>query len=992
MQISDPRFAAQWHFPLIGDINTIWDDYTGRDIHVAVYDDGIEQSHAELSANYHAALHYDGLNGAGADNGQPNGSDDGHGTAVAGIIAAAHNGQGGVGVAFDGALTSVDFLGDVQFESSAIYYDALRHAAAFDVMNNSWGSTPNYRSYGDIGDASGWGPSSRAAFEYVTEYGRDGRGTIIVKAAGNEAHSSSYAEIGVLGNASGDGRNNLQDLVVVAATDSAGAVASYSNWGPSILIAAPAAAVTTDRSGSAGYAWGDSTSSFGGTSAATPVVSGVTALMLDANPRLGWRDVQTILANSAAHTGSGYGTAGTGYEIGTWDSNDAANWNGGGLSFHASYGFGMVDAYAAVRMAEVWDRFHSDAATSANQHRLVADYSGSARSIPDQGQTSLRLDVSGNIQIEHIYAEVNFSHSRPSDLTLELISPAGTAITLFDGEMNSGFDGDWTFGVTAAMGMQSAGQWTLRATDSLGGANGLLRDARLEFLGRAATPDSVYHFTDDFQDYAQRDAARRSLSDTDGGYDWLNLAALSGDVAVTLATGGQLSVDGTAWTTLTNGAALEAVQLGDGADHLVGSGQANLLYGGRGADYLHGGAHHDQIYGETGDDRLNGGTGSDSLFGGRGDDVMFGGRGGDTLIGSAGHDILHGEELSGSWDDALAQIFRLYQATLGRAPDAIGHMHWANALHAGQITLADAAEAFASSAEFLGRYPSSAPADFVTLLYQNALGRSPDDGGLSRWSGELSSGSMSRAEVIIGFSESAEFQTRSSHAAMLHSAAGYLRDWAEPVFRLYQATLDRLPDFEGLRNWASALAEGRSLDSVTRSFVDSAEFQARYGATNDGEFVTLLYQNVLERQPDATGQQNWTERLATGAMSREDVVRGFADSAEFIAQSAPRYQAYIAAQTGGDRLDGGSGTNILFGGWLADTFYFDDERTALDTVVDLEAWDRIELDNFNLASARAAQDALVQSGNDVVLAGANTEITFANTTLSDFSDDMFILT
>ncbi|QLQ17487.1 MAG: S8 family serine peptidase [Exiguobacterium profundum] len=152
--------------------------------------------------------------------------------------------------------------------------------------------------------------------------------------------------------------------------------------------------MTTDRTGNSGYnATGDSdplgvdyTSTFGGTSAATPTVSGVVALMLDANEGLGWRDVADILAMSASLTGSAYGGAGTGFEVGSWQSGGTNSWNGGGSAFHLSYGYGMVNAFAAVRMAEAWLVMHDGVAqTSANELRVTAAMSGGPINIPDAG-------------------------------------------------------------------------------------------------------------------------------------------------------------------------------------------------------------------------------------------------------------------------------------------------------------------------------------------------------------------------------------------------------------------------------------------------------------------------------------------------------------------------------------------------------------------------------------------------------------------------------
>ncbi|MFX5522508.1 hypothetical protein ABTD78_24870, partial [Acinetobacter baumannii] len=67
--------------------------------------------------------------------------------------------------------------------------------------------------------------------------------------------------------------------------------------------------------------------------------------MLEANPHLGYRDIQKILAYSARQVDS-VGSA--------WTTNGAFNWNGGGLHVSHDYGFGAVDALAAVRLAETW--------------------------------------------------------------------------------------------------------------------------------------------------------------------------------------------------------------------------------------------------------------------------------------------------------------------------------------------------------------------------------------------------------------------------------------------------------------------------------------------------------------------------------------------------------------------------------------------------------------------------------------------------------------
>ena len=256
----------------------------------------------------------------------------------------------------------------------------------FDVVNNSWGWEPYFTP--DDPPPADFYAQALPTYENAAEHGRmvdsTALGTVIVKAAGNS---------GV--NANGDELSASRYAIVVAAADDAGVIAGYSNWGANVLVAAPSGngdflfgngILTTDLLGAAGLTDGDYTGTdgltgFSGTSAATPMVTGVVALMLDANLDLGWRDVQDILAYSAVHTGTEvYRDPAAGDIFGgffltekdIWEFNGADNWNGGGLHVSEDYGFGAVDVYNAVRMAEAWSYFGA-AATSANEsYRTVS--------------------------------------------------------------------------------------------------------------------------------------------------------------------------------------------------------------------------------------------------------------------------------------------------------------------------------------------------------------------------------------------------------------------------------------------------------------------------------------------------------------------------------------------------------------------------------------------------------------------------------------------
>ena len=110
---------------------------------------------------------------------------------------------------------------------------------------------------------------------------------------------------------------------------------------------------------------------------------------------------------------------------------------------------------------------------------------------------------------------------------------------------------------------------------------------------------------------------------------------------------------------------------------------------------------------------------------------------------------------------------------------------------------------------------------------------------------------------------------------------------AAQVTRLYDTVFDRAPDDAGLRFWTTALQNGAGLDDVAELFVRSPEFRDTYGDVGQGEFVTLLYRNVLDREPDAAGQAFWTSALANGTADRDDVVLAFSESPEHVAKVGP---------------------------------------------------------------------------------------------------------
>jgi len=632
--------AGQWHIanPTAGlldlNIGNVWDDYTGRGVRIGVYDTGIQSTHSDLNDNYNSSLEFAGDNPGPDINAMGVRSNDAHGTAVAGIIAAEQNGQGVVGIAYGATVTSVDTVGASTVSN---WNDFIAGMSRFDVVNRSSGVSRQFQN--ELADD--------AAYRTAVQQGRNGRGTIVVESAGNDrqfgdlnSNGTTESTDALRGDANADGANSGHYTIVVGSVDQTGRVDTYSSPGANLLVSAfgtPSQVVTTDLVGTDGYngntseAGGDITGGFSGTSAATPMVSGIVALMLEANTNLGWRDVQNILALTARHVGSDMGAAPTGPERFRWSYNQADNWNGGGMHFSNDYGYGLVDARAAVRLAESWTL----QSTSLNERTATAMQSFTTpvnitemNTVPNQ----FTLRINDAISTESISVFLEMNHSRMSDLRIEVRSPEGTWSTLTDrtglGGADFGVTTGWTFTSNAFRGERAQGDWLVRVWDMAdsGGAadNGTISTVVLRTFGSSETLNDQLYYTDEYgavwaEAVAQGNYGRLQITDTDGGTDTINAAAVSVDSSINLEQGG-ISRIGNGYAQVAIGTVIENAFGGDGNDMIYGNATGNLLRGNRGDDYIDG----------------RGGT--DSLLGDRGNDTLVGGAMGDVINGGAGID------------------------------------------------------------------------------------------------------------------------------------------------------------------------------------------------------------------------------------------------------------------------------------------------------------------------------------------------------------------
>jgi hypothetical protein len=185
----------------------------------------------------------------------------------------------------------------------------------------------------------------------------------------------------------------------------------------------------------------------------------------------------------------------------------------------------------------------------------------------------------------------------------------------------------WSFGLEAFRGEDPNGDWTITLheenstfdTENYPGygelEGGKVNWYEFDFYGKQESNDNVYHYTDEVFQALSDEPQRLALVD-DAGEDWLNLAAMTGNLTVDLATDGTGSANmagaGT-FIEIAAGTSIENVVTGDGDDVVFGNGDANALYGMRGSD---------QLFGGDGDDILSGGSGNDVLTGGAGNDMF----------------------------------------------------------------------------------------------------------------------------------------------------------------------------------------------------------------------------------------------------------------------------------------------------------------------------------------------------------------------------------
>lgn len=471
---NDPLFPNQWHLANTGQgggtagidvqVTNVWDTYRGANILIGIVDDGLQLTHTDLYQSVNTNLDWD-WNGNDGDP-SPNLAYDPHGTTCAGVAAArGHNGRGVSGAAPEATLVGYRLISSAptdEMEASAL----TTNNHAVHIKSNSWGPDDDGKT------VKGPGVLTTLALSNAAATGRGGLGTLIVWAGGNGGAASD--------NANNDGYVNSPYTLAIAAVTENGTQPWYGEPGACLIAAAPGGGgevdiLTTDLMGNDGdnYAGAGSelsdvnyTQLFKGTSASAPLMAGVLALVLQANPNLGWRDVQEILMCSATQNAA---------TDSDWRTNAA------GFTFNHKFGAGLVNARAAVALATNWVNLGPRGTATAVKTNL-------SLVIPDNtaaGITQLFSFAATPLRAEHVTVTLDIQHRRRGQLAVTLTAPSGMQSRLAENrtvDTNANYAG-WTFSSVRHWGELAQGTWALKVADQTSGTIGTMRWARVDIYG-----------------------------------------------------------------------------------------------------------------------------------------------------------------------------------------------------------------------------------------------------------------------------------------------------------------------------------------------------------------------------------------------------------------------------------------------------------------------------------------------------------------------------
>jgi kexin len=440
LRIADPLYSQQWHLhdeAWAVDINLTTRNGTG--VTIAIVDDGVQHRHPDLTRRFDSAHSWD-FNDKDSDP-SPTRSEQGHGTSAAGVaVAEKENGVCGQGAAPGARLVGIRLI--AAGVSDYVQAQGLSHNAIanVDIYSCSWGPADD----GMTLEAPEGMTSEALAWHTQGKRGRLGKGTIYVWAAGNGREQGDSCAF--------DGYASSMFVNAIGAIDHEGKQSWYSEGCAALMAVAPSSGsgrgiTTIDLLGRQGYSPDDCTSTFGGTSSAAPLASGIIALMLQERPDLTWCDVKHVLAKGA-----------TPVDLTNHD------WTIRPQYRHSySYGFGLLKVPKLLE--------------TARGHHLVPEMKSIRTEQVAFGQRgtlpfnySIPVRASNITFVEHVELNIQIQHPRRGAVQIVLISPDGTeSIMAHRRPLDFGTTYDvygWTFTSVRFWGSAHAdGAWTVLVDD-----------------------------------------------------------------------------------------------------------------------------------------------------------------------------------------------------------------------------------------------------------------------------------------------------------------------------------------------------------------------------------------------------------------------------------------------------------------------------------------------------------------------------------------------
>ncbi|CAN8006414.1 unnamed protein product, partial [Ixodes hexagonus] len=480
LRFNDPLWSRQWYIhdtrsspdlpELDHRVTQVWDmGFTGKGVVVTVMDDGLEWNHTDLVQNYAPEASYD----FNDDDGDPFPRYDpqdlnNHGTRCAGEVAmAANNKNCGVGVAYEARIGGKDTVaqvcirmldGDVvdAIESTSLAFNV----EGIDVFSASWGPSDDGRTVD--------GPkrlASEALHRGVTR-GRRGRGSVYVWASGNGGARGD--------NCNCDGYASSPYTLSVSSASQRGRFPYYGEKCASTMAAAYSSGAYTDQKVATSDLHDRCTTQHTGTSASAPLAAGIVALALQANPGLGWRDVQHLVAWTS--------------DFAPLAANRGWQRNAAGLLFNSRFGFGLLDAHAMVTAALNWTAVEPQSSCLLGPLLPLPSPLRSGREL----RVPFLADGCAVSALEHVELHLDLEYSRRGALDAYLRSPAGTeSVLLYRRAKDSaaqGFRG-WTFLTVHFWGEDPRGIWTFIVRDKRAqGESGALKTVSLSLSGTRRRP------------------------------------------------------------------------------------------------------------------------------------------------------------------------------------------------------------------------------------------------------------------------------------------------------------------------------------------------------------------------------------------------------------------------------------------------------------------------------------------------------------------------